>query len=123
MHTYATDGIRAHLSSFMIDLFDIEKIRQKTINNPSCMLVATYKKNLVGVAEIAYNRPCPIGDLVSPELNKLYVFEHFTGYGIGKQLLDAVEQVLIEEKQAELWLLVYAINDRAVAFYERQSYK
>ena len=123
IHNYAIEGVPADFSRFIIEQFSIQKIEQKIRKQPNCMLVATYKNNLAGVAEIEYNKPCPVGTLIAPELNKLYVLECFTGLGVGRQLLHNVEQQLEEEGYKELWLWVYAINDRAVQFYKRQAYQ
>ncbi|BDS12156.1 GNAT family N-acetyltransferase [Aureispira anguillae] len=123
MHNYAIEGISADFSRFIVQQFAVDKIEQKIQNTPNCMLVAEYKNNLAGVAEIEYNKKCPVGDLVAPELNKLYVLECFTGLGVGHQLLDNVEQQLQQQGHAELWLWVYAINDRAIRFYERKNYQ
>lgn len=123
IHNYAIEGVPADFSRFIVEQFAIPKIEQKIRERPNCMLIATYKDNLAGVAEIEYNKQCPIGNLTAPELNKLYVLERFTGLGLGRQLLYNVEQQLQEEGYQELWLWVYAINDRAVQFYKQQQYK
>lgn len=123
IHNYAIEGIPADFSRFIVEQFAVSKIEQKIKARPNCMLVATYKNNLAGVAEIEYDKQCPLDNLVAPELNKLYVLECFTGLGLGKQLLNNVEQQLKQEGYPELWLWVYAINERAVRFYKRQQYQ
>lgn len=122
IHNYAIEGVPADFSRFIIEEFAISKIEQKIRKRPNCMLVATYKGNLAGVAEIEYQKKCPVGNLVAPELNKLYVLERFTSLGLGHQLLQKIEQQLQEEGYPELWLWVYAINARAIQFYKRQQY-
>jgi GNAT superfamily N-acetyltransferase len=123
IHNYAIEGIPTDFSRFIVKQFAIPKIEQKIREQPGSILVATYKGNLAGVAEIEYQKPCPIGNLIAPELNKLYVLECFTSLGVGRQLLKNVEQQLKEKGYKELWLWVYAINDRAVQFYKRQEYQ
>lgn len=123
MHNYAIEGISADFSKFIVEQFAVTKIKQKLLANPNCMLIAEYKNNLAGVAEIIYDKKCPVGEIIAPELNKLYVLECFTGLGVGYQLLKNVEQQLRQQAYPDLWLWVYAINDRAVQFYERQQYE
>jgi GNAT superfamily N-acetyltransferase len=123
IHNYAIEGVPADFSRFIIEQFAIPKIEQKIREHPNSILVATYKNNLAGVAEIEYNKPCPVGNLVAAELNKLYVLECFTALGVGRQLLHNAEQQLKKEGYTELWLWVYAINGRAVQFYKRQQYE
>lgn len=123
IHNYALEGIPANFSRYIIEQFAIPKIEQKIRNHPTSIFVATYKGNPVGVAEVGYNKPCPVGDLVAVELHKLYVLERFTALGVGRQLLHNVEQQLKKEGYTQLWLWVYAINSRAVQFYKRQQYE
>ena len=122
IHNYAIEGIPSDFSQYIVEEFAVDRIAAKIRANPTSILVAEYKNNLAGVAEIAYDQKCPVGDLVSPTLHRLYVLECFTGLGVGSQLLQNVEQKLKEEAYRELWLWVYIINDRAIQFYERQEY-
>jgi ribosomal protein S18 acetylase RimI-like enzyme len=85
--------------------------------------VAVYKNNLVGVAEIEYDKKAPVGEIVGPELNKLYILEWFCSMGVGYNLLKLAEEMVLSTGNRLMWLWVLESNDRAVAFYERQQYK
>ncbi|MBW1294002.1 GNAT family N-acetyltransferase [Aquimarina litoralis] len=121
MKTYAVEGITHEFANFASHKFSIEAIKNK-IEKENSIIIATYKDNPVGVAEIVYNSICPIRNIVSPELGKLYVLDWFFGKGIGYGLLNHVEIELKNKSHEEYWLWVYIKNNRAISFYEKQHF-
>ena len=47
----------------------------------------------------------------------------FCGKGIGQQLLQEIEKIVIAKNIYEMWLWVLISNHRAISFYEKQDYK
>ncbi|WP_299244660.1 GNAT family N-acetyltransferase [uncultured Aquimarina sp.] len=121
MKTYAVDGITTEFANFVSDKFSVKAI-EKTIKEQDSIIVATYKDNPIGVAEIVYKSSCPIRNKIAPELGKLYVLDWFFGKGIGSGLLNVVEKELHDKGYTELWLWVYIKNERAISFYEKQQF-
>jgi len=122
IQTYAIEGVSDEFANFIIPKFSVERIEQTIIEYPENIIVASIKNNLVGVAELELNKKMPIGELIGPELNKLYILEWFCGQGIGSQLLNKVENVLIDRKNDSIWLWVLETNLRAIEFYERNGF-
>lgn len=120
--TYALDGVTTEFTNFMEDKFSHARLERSISANPEHTIVATFRGNLVGVAELELDRPCPVGELVAPELAKLYVLNRFKGKGIGKRLLQQVENLLRNNGHPKLWLWAYAVNDHALEFYKRNGY-
>jgi GNAT superfamily N-acetyltransferase len=123
IQTYGTDGVSTEFANFITKQFSVERIENTLSTEPDSLFVAEYKGNLVGVAEIEFDKKCPLNNIVAPELNKLYILEWFTGKGVGYGLLGKVEQLLAAKGVSEIWLWVYILNPRAIAFYERQGYQ
>lgn len=121
MKTYAVEGITHEFANFVSQKFSVEAIKN-TIEKENSMIVATYKDNPVGVAEIVYDSTCPIRNIISPELGKLYVLDWFFGKGIGNGLIASVETELKNKGHNEYWLWVYIKNNRAISFYEKQQF-
>jgi diamine N-acetyltransferase len=120
--TYGLEGVSTEFCNFISDKFSEERLAQVITESPDLTFVATFKGNLVWVAEIELNRPCPIGSLVAPELSKLYVLNRFKGMGIGKRLIAEVESFLKAGGHPNLWLWAYALNSHALAFYKMNGY-
>ncbi len=122
IQTYATEGVSDELVTFMNPMFSIERLENTISTQPDSIIVAANKDNLVGVVEIVWNKKCPIGDIVAPEINKLYIFERFCRMGIGSGLMAEAERVIVEKKEPRAWLWVLESNDRAITFYKKLGY-
>ena len=123
IQTYGKEGVSDEFANFITRQFAVERLENIIHNQPDSLLVAVYKGNLVGVAEIEYNKKAPVGGIVGPELNKLYILEWFCGMGVGYNLLKLAEEMVLSTGNRLMWLWVLESNDRAVSFYERQQYK
>jgi ribosomal protein S18 acetylase RimI-like enzyme len=113
LHTYATDGIRKELSSFVLAEFTKEKFLSH-INNPDYrVLVAIKKDHLVGY--IMLNLKSYWKDESNGfEIEKLYVQEHFQGTGLGRKLLSEV----IKRYGDVFWLSTWVENKNGIGFYK-----
>lgn len=123
IQTYGKEGVTTEYANFINKQFAVEKIENTINSHPDNISVAEYKGNLVGVAEIEFNKRCPVDNIVAPELNKLYILEWFCRMGIGQKLLKAAEETVRSKGINEIWLWVYLFNKRAIAFYEKQQYQ
>ena len=121
--TYGTEGITTEFANFMSRRFAPERIEGLIAADPGLLTVATYKDHIIGAAEMIRDATSPVGDVRAPELSKLYVLERFCGKGVGYGLLREVERRAREQAATQLWLEVYALNPRAIAFYKRQGYR
>jgi diamine N-acetyltransferase len=122
IQTYATEGITFEFANFLTQRFSVEHIEATIIQNTSQLLIAYYNQNPIAVAEIIYDKTCPINNIVAPELSKLYVLERFYGKGVGHGLINKVESFVQNSGHKHLWLEVYSQNVRAIKFYEREGY-
>jgi ribosomal protein S18 acetylase RimI-like enzyme len=123
IHTYGTEGVSDEFANFIARQFSAERLGRLIADDPDALIVAVYNNNLVGVAEVDFEKECPVNHIVSPELSKLYVLEWFCGQGIGYHLLKEAEHVVKARGQHEMWLWVLVSNERAISFYERQNYQ
>lgn len=123
IQTYGTEGVSDEFANFITRQFAVERLEHVITKCPENIIVADYKSNLLGVAEIEFAKKCPINNIVAPELNKLYILERFCGQGIGDALLKEVEKTVLSRGVGEMWLWVLESNDRAIAFYEKQGYQ
>lgn len=122
IQTYGTDGVSDEFADFIMLQFAPERLEAIIIKHPAHIMVAEYRNNLVGVAEMEMEKRCPVNGFVAPELNRLYILEWFCGKGIGYHLLEMAEQRARSAGNNQMWLWVLDSNRRAVAFYERQGY-
>jgi GNAT superfamily N-acetyltransferase len=123
IQTYGIEGVSDEFANFITKQFAVERLEELIANHPDNIIVADYKTNLVGVAEIEFGKKCPIGYLIGPELNKLYILEWFCGKGVGENLLMEAEKLVASKEIDKIWLWVLESNTRAISFYEKHGYK
>ncbi len=123
IQTYGKEGVSTEFANFISKQFAVDRIEEIICNNPNQVMVAVYKDNLVGVAEIEYEKQSPVGNIIAPELSKLYILEWFCGMGVGHGLLKMAEATVKAAGFNKIWLWVYILNQRAISFYERQQYE
>lgn len=123
IHTYGTEGVTWEYANFITRKFSPDRLRQTMITHPGNLMVATYKNNLIGVLELELGKQSRAGDIIGPEVSKLYVLEHFCGKGVGTGLLHAAEQYVQSGGANKIWLEVYTLNARAINFYKKRGYQ
>jgi diamine N-acetyltransferase len=123
IQTYGIDGVSDEFANFITNQFAPERLAETISKGPAHIIVAEYKGNLVGVAEIEMAKQCPLGNIVAPELNKLYILEWFCGRGVGGRLMAAAEEIVLSKGINEMWLWVLHSNARAISFYQKHNYK
>ncbi|MFC7418627.1 GNAT family N-acetyltransferase [Iodobacter arcticus] len=118
LHTYATEGIRQDISTYVLSEFTPAKFTD-LINDPQYqLLIAEINHHLVAFAQIDFaSKEQPA--LGSVELKMLYVQEMFTGQGLGHKLLAYCEEIIASRAY---WLSSNSNNHRAIAFYASQGF-
>ena len=122
LHTYATDGISTEIADYVLSHIMPEKYSQLFRDSCTQVLVAMHTNNVVGLAVVRFEMPCPDNHDLAAELQTLYVQEHFLRKGVGSLLLEAAEALARSRANSRLWLTVNAHNSRAIAFYDWKGY-
>jgi diamine N-acetyltransferase len=122
IEAYGIEGVSDEYANFISTEFSVEAIENTIRLNPESIIVAEYKNNLIGVAKIKFLQKCPANNMVTTELNKLYILNRFCGMGIGSKLLEFTEEILRLLGENKMWLWVWDANIRAFKFYEKQNY-
>jgi GNAT superfamily N-acetyltransferase len=122
LHTYALQGINDAIARYVLSEFAPAKVRANLASAETHCIVAEVDGHIVGVALLVIAAECPVTGETFPELDRLYVQEHFTGQGIGSSLLNLCIEHCKSLPASRLWLTVNAKNQRAVAFYERRDF-
>jgi len=123
INTYGFEGVSDEYANFIEEQFSPSFLESKIKKNEGFQLVADFKNNLVGVAEICYDKQNPIDDITRPELSKLYILEAFSRQKIGSKLLTEAEKIIQDEGYSAYWLCVWALNPKAISFYEKIGFK
>lgn len=98
------------------DVFEVEKFYQETGGE---FWVVEQQGRLVGTG--AYY-PIQRGNK-AVEIRKMYLLPEARGQGLGKFLLQKLEQIIAERNFQEIWIETASVLQEAVQLYERNGYQ
>ena len=121
--TFAFDHPGGPLIEFLLDLHSAEFYATKLANPDIDIIIG---ETPLG-APVAYAMLCPPehpelqqeGDW---ELKRIYLLPGWQGGGNGSALMEQALKVAQQRQAARLLLAVYEVNERAIAFYQRQGF-
>ena len=115
---------RTELEGYVRDQFTPAR-QLAEINNPNITTFLAVDDEIVGYAQFADgNRPdCPLEATAPAELKRIYVDRRWQGHGVAKELVRLVEAEARNNACDVLWLAVWEINDRAIAFYHKCDFR
>jgi len=101
-------------------------MKQELIKPESIMLVAEISNQIVGFAAGSIKHlvnHMVVKDCTYGVINDLVVKKEFQNSGIGKMMIDEMENRLKEKGASYIELKVYAFNNDAINFYEKLGFK
>ena len=116
LETYATDGIRDSIASHLRQTFSCEAM-QDLLAGPGHVLLLCNGVHLCGFAQLSQ-----IDAAQRCELQRLYLLQRFCNQGWGHVLLAAAETQAASNNARQMWLTVWAGNQRALHFYQREGW-
>jgi diamine N-acetyltransferase len=95
------------------------------LGDPNLTTFLAFDGELAGYAQIAAgNWPaCPLVAARPAELKRIYVDRRWHGRDVARELLQRVEADARGRGCDALWLAVWEINDRAIAFYHKSGFR
>ncbi|MHC1547142.1 GNAT family N-acetyltransferase [Phyllobacterium sp. K27] len=123
LHTYAKAGVRDVFSRYVFAEFTAERFAGEIEGRTKQLFVAEVQNHLVGYVRICFEAECPVRHIAQPEIETLYVQEHFAGCGVGSGLLDRAVEACKSRNHGQAWLMVNQQNLPAYSFYERKLFQ
>ena len=124
LSTYAPSGVSAEVAREALDAFSEGAILARITDPCTSFVLAVRGPELVGFAEVRRDGPSrPLAGVGHVELARLYVAPGAQRQGVGSALLNRAEDIAREAGAKNLWLTVWAGNDRAISFYRALSYR
>ena len=121
--TYATNGINSDLANEARENYSEVAFAGRLASPEVQITVVEAEGNLIGFIDVQSKSACPVPEIVGPEILRLYIQAPFQNQGIGKKLLNRIEQQSLEQGAKAIWLTAWVNNTKAVAFYSLVGYK
>lgn len=78
----------------------------------------------IGYVQLRLASEPPVGGLSSPaELVRIYTDRRWHGQGVGLALLESTVAAARDAGAGDLWLAVWKLNPRGIAFYEKHGFR
>lgn len=113
------------LSAYLDEVYSLEATAQEIANPEEDLIVATDNQdNVIGFALLTRGTTdsCLEGMHNTIELQRIYVHPKAHGSGVGKLLVNCVEEIARKEGCHHLWLGVWEENVKAMRIYERLGF-
>jgi len=80
-------------------------------------------KMILGFMEIDFDNPSDYDRSVKAQIDKLYIHRNYHRTGIGARFIETIETIFRNRGIDKYWLSVFEENKKAIAFYEKYSFK
>lgn len=121
--TFAAQNDPEHLRVFLEATYGIDQQTQELEDPNLVTLLAQRGDVLVGFAQVRRGPAPPCVTQAHPvELQRFYVDRPAQGTGLAHRLMTAVRETAIELGGEHLWLGVWELNPRAIAFYRKEGF-
>ena len=118
-HLMDAHDLAAYVNTELTAARKLEELR-----NQRAQTFLAIHDQIAGYAEVVEgNFPdCQMEAARPAELKRIYVDRAWHGHGVAPQLLDLAETEARRRACDVLWLAVWEINDRAIAFYRKHGF-
>jgi ribosomal protein S18 acetylase RimI-like enzyme len=117
---------RGELEDYVRENFTAER-QLAELNNPAITTFLAIDGEIAGYAQFAGGNvpecPLPAHARAPAELKRIYVDRRWQGHGVARELVRLVEGEALKHACDVLWLAVWEINDRAIAFYHKCDFR
>ncbi len=115
---------RAELEAYVRDHFTPARQHAELTDAHTTTFIAIDTR-LVGYAQITVGKlpDCPLDARNPAELKRIYVDRAWHGQGVAQKLVALVNAEAYVRGCDTIWLAVWEINDRAIAFYGKSGFR
>src|SRR5258708_30908117 len=125
--TYESHNTPADMERYVADAFTVERQTAEITGADSTVLLAEHSEesgfvHVVGYAHLIRSAPPPAVGPAPIELKRFYVGRKWHGQGIAQALMDATLDAARMGGARTIWLGVWEVNRRAIAFYTKSGF-
>ena len=124
VESYAHLMERSELEDYVLHHFNLA-CQQQELADSDLQTWLALDGEIAGYAQVAQGSwpGCPLDAAAPASLKRIYVDARWHGAGIAQQLLRLCEQEALARRCDVLWLAVWELNPRAIAFYQKSGFQ
>ncbi|WP_242094238.1 GNAT family N-acetyltransferase [Aestuariivivens sediminicola] len=109
--------------SYLQELYSESNLRLELKDPKAYYYFVIFKYKLVGILRVITNTSMPgVMSNSMVKLQRIYLSPKIQGKGIGKHILNWIEETFCKENGAALWLEVMDSQPQAIGFYENMGF-
>ena len=121
--TFAQDNNPEDMAAYLAASFSPEKQAEELADPASTFLIAESQEEVVGYARLVYGPAPPVVRARNPvEIARFYSIKEWIGKGVGPRLMQACLSKAEMHGCDVIWLDVWELNPRAIAFYRKWGF-
>ncbi|MDB5192195.1 MAG: spermine/spermidine N-acetyltransferase [Segetibacter sp.] len=109
---------------FLKENFTATSTKKELADKNNLFLLLYQDTNLIGYVKLSESEaPADLSDLKTIEIARIYLLTNKTGKGAGALLIQKIIEVAKEKNKEAIWLGVWELNSKAIAFYEKWGFQ
>ncbi|MBK6983833.1 MAG: GNAT family N-acetyltransferase [Bacteroidetes bacterium] len=121
--TFAHQNSESDMQKYVSENLSIEQLTKELNTKGSSFHFLKLNSDVIGYLKINTGKAqTELKNDISLEIERIYIKHEFHGKNIGKQLLDKAIEIAKENYYQYIWLAVWELNLKAIAFYKKHNF-
>lgn len=123
--TFGAQNRPEDMRAYLTHAFDAT-VQERELGDPEMRtwIAEDERGDAVGYVQLRLSARSPVDGLVKPaELVRIYTDARWHGRGVGLALLDTCVHAARDAGAGDLWLGVWKLNPRGIAFYQKHGFR
>lgn len=121
--TFATQNSESDMQKYVSENLSIEQLSKELNTKGSSFYFLKLNSDIIGYLKLNEGEAqTELKNDVSLEIERIYVKQEFHGKQFGQLLLDNAIEIAKENQHHYIWLAVWELNLKAIAFYKKHNF-
>ncbi len=121
--TFAHQNSESDMQKYVSENLSIEQLTKELNTKGSSFYFLNLNSDVIGYLKINTGKvQTELKNDISLEIERIYIKQEFHGKNVGKKLLDKAIEIAKEHHYQYIWLAVWELNLKAIAFYKKHNF-
>ena len=121
--TFAHQNSESDMQKYVSENLSIEQLTKELNTKGSSFYFLNLNSDVIGYLKINTGKAqTELKNDISLEIERIYIKQEFHDKNVGKKLLDKAIEIAKEHHYQYIWLAVWELNLKAIAFYKKHNF-
>ena len=122
--TFANQNSESDMQKYVSENLSIEQLSKELNTKGSSFYFLKLNSDIIGYLKLNTGEAqTELKNNISLEIERIYVKQEFHGKQFGQLLLDKAIEIAKENRHHYIWLAVWELNLKAIAFYKKHNFE